>query len=180
MAKYRFSAYLFALLCLTCCEERPPSNRVGHADVRTSNPSRLYFNNLRQTDYIRSDSTRGMDRYQFRAFPDSSNQPVFMPIILDNWIEDEAYLQFEALPYPGTYAQPLQFIVNSRDTIRLASSNALDQLTFGRQLLVALRSNQPLMVVTATGGTKPLYQKGYGSDWTRTVLDDYFKLVDDQ
>lgn len=181
MEKYQYFGYpLLIGLFLLACESRPPSTKVGAAELRTSEPSRLYFNNLRQNDYNQSESADRTHLLRLRNFPDSSLVPLVVPIIAHNWLEDEAYLSFQPVPYPGTYSDSLVIIFADSDTFQLKGATPMERFRAGEKLLNHLQNDSNWKIVTKAGSSVPLFEQGYGQDWTRTVLMDYFKLVDNK
>lgn len=170
------------LLWLCACDEAPPRSGTGDRALRTTAPSRLYFKNVRASDYASTeeDASRA-DIYRFRDFPDTAAAPMLLPVIVDNWLEDEAYVRFATIPYPQGYARPLQLIgqtAGQPDTLTLNATDPAAQLAFAERLYRMLKRNGRISIVTTDPNSRSLGLDESGQQWTLTVLEDYLRLVE--
>ena len=93
---YTLSLLLLPVL-LWCCEQ-PEQQKTftGDSQFRTTEPSRLRFLNVRAAYYYRErPQDTKFDIYKLRKFKITKEKPLFIPVIVHNWLEDEAYLFFE-------------------------------------------------------------------------------------
>jgi hypothetical protein len=173
---------LCGLLLLAACSPGGAPDREKAARFRTTPPSQLYFKNTRSFHYEQSPwkDTR-MQRYKLRKFSGPERSPRIVPVILDNWMQDEAYLWFES---PA--GKPL-------DRCRLhwrhprqeeSGSYLLDNPTpagysrLGLSLYESLRQGHELRVEGPDSTFMPLFPDAEARSAFFTVLRDYFKLVE--
>lgn len=174
---------LLALLILPGCEQNMERQATGERQLRTTAPSQLYFKNLRTADYsLIEEQTPRLDIYRLKNFPDSSEYPLIVPLIVINWLEDEAYLRFTTVPYPNGYAHPLQITFLDRngnlDTLQLGSDDPLRQRQNAARLRDILQRRAYRTIVTKSGNEVPVFAREYGVNWLETTLNDYFSLTD--
>lgn len=177
------ASLLPALLILVACEQKMERRATGERQLRTTVPSQLYFKNLRSADYtVIAEQHPRLDVYRLKAFPDSSVQPLIVPLIVVNWLDDEAYLRFQTVPYPAGYERPLRLTYASPagglDTLVLESDDPARQRQLATQLREIIARRAYRSIVTKSGEFAPIFEREYGVNWLKTSLDDYFSLTD--
>ncbi len=178
----RIKLVFLLLLGLCACADAPPRTGTGNRAFRTTAPSHLYFKNMRAADYTTTeDEATRADIYRYRDYPDTAAVPMLLPVIVDNWLEDEAYIRFQLIPYPEGYAMPLRIVYpgsEGADTLVLTGTGPVSQLAFAESLYARLQRNATGSVVTKSGSLSKLTPGEDGQIWTKTVLQDYFRLVE--
>lgn len=173
------------LLGLWSCRADAPPDQTQASRFRTSSPSHLYFKNTRSFYYAQSrwKDTR-MDRYLLRALEAPDRRPLIIPVILDNWMEDEAYLFFEAPP--GHLLDSCRISwrpEESREaqgTYRLREPTPAGYSRLALDLYGSLRKGHSLEIQNPDSTFSPLFADSGQRTAFFTVLRDYFKLIDAQ
>ena len=111
-------------LVLSACNV-PPSgaSRTPDERFRTTQPSRLYFKNMRAYYYDQEvQPGTKTDLYTLKKFSRATDRPLLIPVIADNWLQDEAYILLQ----PNAYAY------FPEDTLHLksATTDAQEMETF--------------------------------------------------
>ncbi|MEL6926847.1 MAG: hypothetical protein AAFO94_22595, partial [Bacteroidota bacterium] len=85
---------------LSCEVPSAQKEFTGDKQFRTTDPSRLYFSNMRSGSYFnrRKPNTK-VDLYTLRKFSREKERPILYPIIVNNWLQDEAYVFIERNQY---------------------------------------------------------------------------------
>lgn len=178
---------IFLSLCVFfyfgCQQNRKTKAFSGDRQFQTTDPSRLYFKNIRSINYYqtRKPNTK-IDIYQHRKFSRTDKRPILYPMILDNWLTGEAYLFIEKNAYPK-FAEPL-LIQAQKDTVintfKIEVFNKKNQYRFAEQLYNALNDGQELTVKTKTGAFVPIFQNYQDKSNFRMTISDYFRLIEQE
>ncbi|MDX1666438.1 MAG: hypothetical protein R3350_04390 [Saprospiraceae bacterium] len=181
----KFSLYLcffFLLLSVSCQPGDRSSKATGDQIFRTTPPSHLYFKNLRATAYkIEREPITGVDNYRHRRLPDSLDRPLLYPLIVNNWMEDEAYLKLRRIPYPEGYSVPLQihWMQESKSgTIEMKDTSLRGQRETAISISEKLRSGAQMEILDAEGERRGAFTRSAYRQLFVTIVDDYLRLTD--
>jgi hypothetical protein len=180
----KFSSILFQLLLLLFLSCQPvTTTQVPPADTRfrTTPPSKLYFNNIRSTAYtVTTHEATQTNQYQLRTWPDTAAAPFLVPVIVDNWLYDQAYLQLKWVALEEEPNLPYRIRAFSKTTeayFTLEDHTWGQQYDFAQQLFKALLNGQELQLIKSDSLQMPLF----GDDKTRSLfritLQDYKNLT---
>jgi len=175
------SAFLFGLLGACSAPETSPAATEGGV-FRTTQPSHLYFKNIRSSSYLQETKagTR-IDLYRLRGLADTKERPLLYPIIVDNWMEDEAYLLLEPNDFIQGFSDTLRVHWRSeRDSGRyeLARRDWQQQYLFAQQLYEGVQAGYGFRIQTAGGEYVPFLEANQDRQSFRTTLRDYNKLTE--
>ena len=176
---YLFLCLVFLGSCTTDSLPLPP--KEGKREFRTSDPSRLYFKNLRVNNYELEELAQlRMRLYRLRNCVQIDQGPAIIPLIVDNWLQDEAYLLLELKDWPEN-ADTFR-LIDSKATpigkeILFVTKDRLAQYAFAQQIASHLKKGNSLELKT-----KGRYVKLFTSDnelkCFLTTINDYNKLTD--
>lgn len=122
-----------------------------------------------------------MNLYRLRKFSDTPDRPILYPIIVDNWIKDEAYLFIEGNDYNSGFKNPLTILaveVNDTSTLELTRPTIEMQLTFAELLATRIEAGQELLVLDSTGTAIPIFKDKQDQLNFLTTIKDYKKLTE--
>ncbi len=142
--------------------------------------SELFFRNVRQIFYDRSSPDGTWQAYRFSDRHLGNERPVILPIIVINWLKDEAYLLIdtnELLSEEG-YLEVIisDFSTSKSDTIILNHRGRERMLEFGSQLYEAIQANQKIEV-RSKGKFLPVLHEGIDRETFRVTMSDYYRLT---
>ena len=155
---------------------------AAETQFRTTQPSHLYFKNIRSSRYQQeTQADSRLDLYQLRASADTEQRPILHPVIVDNWMADEAYLQLEPNAYEGGFTDTLRVAWRSeRDSgqFELARRDWPSQFRFAQRLYKGLQAGQHFRIQTAAGGYARLLEENKDRQNFLTTLRAYNKLIE--
>lgn len=173
---------------IAACSPRPADNykAIGDKRLRTTAPSRLFFNNIRQIDYRQLATTTGEpDCFLLDRWPEASELQLG---IANHWLADEAYLQW--LPAgavnEGRKDSLLLLLLSPAGKSRklaFAANSPVDGYEAGVLLYGALVNDGRLAILTpALQGqamdTLSVWEDAASQRAAVVVLSDYFRLVE--
>ncbi len=170
---------MLAILVFTFPEDRPI--RLDSASFSMPENEELYFKNLRSYYYtieLREDANFKL--YRIKSHNSDTNLPGFSFAIVQNWLNDEAYVLLE--PHSG-WQKPDTLrlsIVNgndARDTLTISRWNNLEHYTFASHFYMALRNSENNYFLETDMGWRPIFERGDERLSLKKTLKDYFKLV---
>ncbi len=148
---------------------------------RTSQPSLLYFKNMRSTQYTMEEQAKSrIELYRHRKFEPTTQRPVLYPVIANNWLNDEAYLFLMPNEFEGQLAEPLTITqdTSSTEALRLESPKPGQQLELALQLFEGLKAGKNWFVRQQNGHYLPLYTDGDERAAYLTTVQDFLRLTD--
>ena len=177
---------ILSIIIYTSCEQ-PEAQKVftGDKQFRTTDPSRIRFHNVRSVYYYRERARNTkMDIYKLRKFEMKKDKPLLIPVIVNNWMEDEAYLFFEKNLYPYytdtitiKYQNPSDTLV-SEGFYQLPLPNKKYQYEFGGQLFESITRGDDLFMKNAKNEFVPIYNLAEERLAFVTTLKDYYRLTE--
>ena len=153
------------------------------AKFTTSDPSELFFKNVRQIYYDQEEMAAAkLNVFRLGDRSQAEDYPVINLAIASNWRYDEAYLLVE----PNAYLEELDSIrVTWKDpanqhegTYRWARGNKEAQFTFASQLYRSVQRGHQLYVTNARGEQEKLLDRYDDREAFRKTMFDYYRLVD--
>jgi hypothetical protein len=180
----RFHYLFFPLLfLLTSCGGPVTKPSDNDRPFRTTAPSRLYFKNIRSTAYATIDNKQeGMDWYRFRKLPTEADAFTFIPVIVDHWLQDEAYIMFQFLGNENqSFAEPLTIQWqddNNEGEFDFAQRDQAGQFEFARNLYTQLQQKNKLAILGKEGEPIPILENYKDRTYLLTILSDYFRLTE--
>ncbi|MEO1517791.1 MAG: hypothetical protein AAFV95_22410 [Bacteroidota bacterium] len=175
--------YPLMIICFFACDTPQPKKGGGQGEkiFRTTDPSRLYFRNIRSTHYYHErDVATDMDIYRLRRYSRTSKRPIVMPVIVNNWLQDEAYMLVEPNGYKGL-ADPLHIQVEKDTSIQplvLSNPTKKGQYEFAAQLYSLLKDKESLEVKTEEGDFISIFNNMDDKNNFLTVMKDYYRLTE--
>ena len=172
---------IFIISLFSCQHRKEERSRITNSVFQTDDPSRIYFNNIRSINYYRTRKPNtDIDIYQLKKTVRTDERPIVRALILDNWMDKEAYVFVEKNEYPS-FHEPLTVIIqgdNTVDTLQLAVFNKKNQYQFTEQVYHALTNRHPVAVKTKGGSFVPIYETYQDRNNFLTTLKDYYVLID--
>ncbi len=173
---------LFSIsICLACESNKQPKAFTGDRQFQTTDPSRLYFKNIRSIAYYRTRKPHSdIDIYQVRKFSRTDKRPIIYPQILDNWLDNEAYIFLEKNAFPK-FASPLTIKAESDSlstTFEIDIFNKKNQYEFASSIFNALSNGQELSVKTKEASFVPIFQNYQDKSNFMMTMRDYYGLIE--
>ncbi len=116
----------------SCNDKTPESQPIKNKSklFSTTDPSKLYFNNIHSIHYYR-DRKQGtkLDIYRHKKFSRTNKRPIIYPLIVNNWMEDEAYLFIEENEFPD-FNDSLSIRMIATDTVVVSLDLRTKENTF--------------------------------------------------
>lgn len=142
--------------------------------------SELFFRNVRQIYYDRSSPDGTWQAYRFSDQHPGNERPLIIPVIVINWLKDEAYLLIDTNEMLSV-EDDLQVIISNTsssnaDTLILNQRGRERMLEFGSRLYEAIRSNQKI-VVKSRGEFLPVLNEDIDREAFRVTMSDYYRLT---
>ncbi len=140
----------------------------------------LFFRNVRQIYYDRSSPDGTWQAYRFGDRYTGNERPVILPVIVINWLHDEAYLLIESNDILSE-EDYLQIVVSeasmsTSDTLTLNERGRERMLEFGSRLYEALQANSKI-TVKSSGTFVPILTEEIDREAFRVTMADYYRLT---
>jgi len=178
---YQIGCVMIAVMLASCAPPQPQREFTGEKIFRTTQPSRLFFANTRAHSYYRKRPPgTDLDVYKLRKFQFTTKRPMLIPIIVDAYLKDEAYLFVEANKFPGL-SDPITFRVESKesiDTLRLDLPSRKAQLAFATDLYAGIMEGHKISVMVRDTGFVEIYEKRAERSAFQAVVKDYYRLTE--
>ena len=183
--KFFWFAILIGFIWIGC--EQPEAQKVftGDKQFRTTDPSRIRFHNVRSVYYYRERAKHTkMDIYKLRKFEMTKKRPVLIPVIINNWMKDEAYLFFENNLYPYfTDTITIKYQQQTDSTTAegfytLPLRNKKFQYEFGGHLFESLTRGDKLFLKNSQKEFVPIYDDPKDKAAFITTIKDYYRLTE--
>lgn len=174
------------LLVLICACNRPPESANERANplFSTTQPSRLYFKNMRSFYYQQSTKPgTKTDVYVLKKILQSTEKPMLVPIIADNWMEDEAYILLERSPHPYLNMDTLTVRWESEKTgesgvYHMAQPSVQAQYELAKFMYENLNFGHKLSVLTTDHEWESLFPDAGEAQNFITTIKDYNILTE--
>ncbi len=177
----RFCA-LFLFFSLVSCGKEQAVSPEGASVFQVSDPSHLFFKNMRSNQYIQTTqpNTR-IDQYRLRQWDLDKDRPLLVPVIVDNWMQDEAYLFVETNAYQPGFAEPLTVQWSTEEEqgqIALEQRQPADQRTFLLAVYDAIDRGANLQIRIDEDQYTSLFENTLDQLYFRKTVKDYLRLTE--
>lgn len=140
----------------------------------------LFFRNVRQIYYNRSSPDGKWQAYRFKDFYEGNERPLIMPVIVINWLQDEAYLLVDSNEFLGE-EDFLSVVINDTlqhktDTIMLSQRGRENMLEFASRVYEGIQHQSPMFVKSKTEYL-PLLNDEDDRESFRITMSDYYRLT---
>ncbi|MGB3848509.1 MAG: hypothetical protein WA958_00965 [Tunicatimonas sp.] len=153
------------------------------AKFTTSDPSELFFKNVRQIYYDQEEMAAAkLNIFRLGDRSEAEDYPVINLAIASNWRYDEAYLLVE----PNAYFEELDSIrvtwknaeTQQEGRYRWARGSKEAQFKFASQLYRSIQQGHQLTVTNRQGQQEKLLDRYDDREVLRKTMFDYYRLVD--
>jgi hypothetical protein len=176
---------LLALCFLIACQVDNASSespKTEKSPYHTTAPSLLFFKNMRSTYYTMEEQAKSrIELYRHARFQENNQRPLLIPVIANNWMEDEAYLFLEKAPYQNGYANPLTIRLVSgegEEEIQLAPANVDNQYALSIKLYESIKASNSIMVKDSSGQWVGVLEEKSDRMYYTTTVRDFLKLTE--
>ncbi len=181
MLKSFLTCLLLIIALLTGCKiDRDKKVDRSMFQFKTADDSELFFRNVRQIYYDRTSPDGRWQAYRFSDRYLGNDRPMILPVIVINWLKDEAYLLIdtnEILSEEDFLEVIITDSVTSKsDTLTLNQRGRERMLEFGSQLYEAIQANQQI-VVRSKGEFHPVLNNDIDRETFRVTMSDYYRLT---
>ncbi|MEL7159842.1 MAG: hypothetical protein AAFN92_03720 [Bacteroidota bacterium] len=171
----RYLLLLLVLTFLVACEGGTAARKAAKGPYFVSDPDHLYFKNTRLRHYRADESRQEVTVYRHDDL--LASEARVLPILLDNWLEDQATLRFDVRrdPAQDAVAEPFRLDVRQDagwESLRLSVPPTNEEVA---ELRRYLSTNRELRVVMGLDTLAPF--PGEARATAKEVLDDYLRLV---
>lgn len=180
-----YTFFLLSTLIVGACggEGPPPAEDAGPKTIfHTTPPSQLYFKNIRSTSYYSERKKHSeMDIYRLRKFSTTRKRPILYPLIIQNWLEDEAYLFVEPNDYLYNFADklPIRWLEEGKEQqLTLPYRGKEEELAFAEAIYQALLAGHQLEIKVIDHGWVPLFKDGGDRQHFLITMRDYLRLTE--
>lgn len=163
---------LLLLLFLLSCETSPkkPKN-IFHVIA----PNQLYFKNVRSIYYkTETDKATKIDYYTLNKWNEKSLKPALVPVIADNWIEEEAYLQ---LNFKNITADSYNVNIEKWENINLPTQAKMSNQQ-AYELALAIKNQLLANELVVVNDSIILFEDRNERSYFLTTLQDYLRLIE--
>ena len=156
---------------------------MSDSQWRTTQPSRLYFANMRQSQYYheRGRGTR-IDTYRHRKFSNSTKRPLIIPTIIDKWMEDEAYIFLRRNDYPDYSNYITLQWRTAQDSVlgsyELQRQSRQKQYELAGEIYDQLLQEHKIYVLQADSTYARMYADKDDRQAYLTTMKDYYRLTE--
>lgn len=180
LKSYLISISLIILLLSGCKIDRDKTVDRAKFQFEMGDDSELFFRNVRQIYYDRSSPDGTWQAYRFSDRYTGNDRPLIIPVIVINWLEDEAYLLIESNDFLSDedFLRVVITDMNSltTDTVTLNQRGRESMLEFGSRLYEAILSNHKVDI-QKNGEFLPVLTQEVDREAFRITLADYYRLT---
>lgn len=180
LKSYLAGFFVLLLLPVGCKIDRKKEVDRTKFQFEMGDDSELFFRNVRQIYYDRSSPDGTWQAYRFGDRYKGNERPLLLPVIVINWLNDEAYLLIETNDFLGDEYFLRVVIADSgslkTDTITLHQRGRERMLEFGSQLYEAIMANHEIQI-QYKGTFIPILTEEADRETFRITLADYYRLT---
>jgi hypothetical protein len=171
---------MILLLLLGCKIDREKKVAREKFTFEMGDDSELFFRNVRQIYYDRSSPDGTWQAYRFSDRYLGNDRAVITPVIVINWLKDEAYLLIETNDML-TNEDELSVIITDQaksvsDTLLLKERGRERMLEFGSRLYEALQAKKELTILSQ-GAYVPVLSEDLDREAFRVTMADFYRLT---
>jgi len=172
--------FLVLLLLVGCKIDRDKEVDRTKFQFTMGDDSELFFRNVRQLYYDRYSPDGTWQAYRFSDRYLKNNRPVILPVIVINWLNDEAYLLIETNELLSKEDYLCVTLTNPQtsktDTLILNERGRERMLEFGSRLYEAMKSNERI-AAKSQGTFVPILKEEVGREAFRITMSDFYRLT---
>jgi hypothetical protein len=182
--KYFSITALVLLSWMSCGDGTAPQDTDTSSPYYVDDASYLYFKNLRVKDYtVEERQTPRVDVYRHRDGAEIADRPTMRIALIDNWLQDEAYLQIELVDAAGASLGPVSLSprfggATAGESYVVGSGQPADALAFVRAVRAAANQRRVLTFAAEGGGVADFVIDLNDFSPQLTTIDDYLRLID--
>lgn len=168
-------------LALSACDTKRTEPFSGDPAFRVSQPSRLYFANIRASSYyLENPKGTHLEVYRLRKFSQGANRPMVVPVIVQAYLKDEAYVFVRPNDYPGIDpGLKIRFATaDSSGTYGLGDGSKASHGALAEGLRRSILRGDSLYLALAGGREAYIYPTRAERGLFLTVMADYDRLLD--
>ncbi len=173
--------FVYVLFCFGCEQNSTPKAFSGTPKYKTTDPARLYFNNIRSIAYYRTRKLHSeIDIYQLKKKAQTVARPIIHPMIVDNWLDNEAYLFLEKNDF-RQFFNPLTIKIEQDTSSTIVAINVFNkgkQYDFAAKIYAALKARQTITVKNKEGQFIPILENYQDKSNFMITMTDYFRLIE--
>jgi len=167
--------FLLFLLALIACDGNTAARKAAKGPYYVSDPDHLYFKNTRLRHYNADESRQEATVYRHADL--LASQAALIPVLLDNWLADQATLRFDVRTDPAEAAITQAFRLDVRkvtgwQAVPLTVPPTQEELVELRNHLATQRELRVVRGIDTLAAFPDEARKA-----AREVLDDYLRLV---
>ncbi len=174
----RYLPLLLMILLVGCKIDRDKKVDRNKYTFTINDDAELFFRNVRQIYYDRSSPDGTWQAYRFSDRYVGEEKPAIYPVIVINWLKDEAYLLIDTNATLSVEDSLKVQIVNKTDTtiIQLKERGRERMLEFGTKLYEAIQSGNEMSVLFH-GKYVPIFTDGNDRESFRIPMGDFYRLT---
>jgi len=165
-----------------CDVQEARKEYTGKREFRTTDPSRLYFKNMRSAYYFRSRRPNSKkDIYVLKKNSKDSDRPVVYPLIINDWMNDMAFIFIEKNKYkyfPEGNLNILWQDADSTGNFVWKSPTKEAQFEFAKAIYQGLLKGYDMSMVSEKGDTIPFLEVHQDRRNFVVAMGDFYKLVE--
>jgi len=171
---------LILLLLAGCKIDREKEVDRSKFQFKIGADANLFFRNVRKIYYDRSSPDGTWQAYRFSDRYTGNDRPVIEPVIVINWLQDEAYLLIDVNDLLGEEDMISVTLsdahTNKTDTLYLNQRGRERMLEFGSKLYEAIQANQKV-AVKSKGEFVPIFTDEMDREAFRITVSDFYRLT---
>ena len=171
-------AILFLQIISACTQPAADATNQPNPFFSTTPPSRLYFKNMRSYYYQqRTMPHTRTDLYTLKTLPAQVDYPMLIPIIADNWMQDEAYLLLQRNNHPAWATDTVRFRWQDPQSgqygfIDWSENTMRAQYELAETIVQQLSVGHKLSIIQADSSSIPVFEeKEYIANFLKTMAD---------
>ena len=184
-----FRSLAAAAVCLAtalapagCEAPRAQRDFSGDPAFRTTPPSHLFFKNVRASSYY-AERPKGMelDLYRHRRFSQTAKRPMLIPVIIDDWMRDQAYLFVRPNDFAGIHDPLTVKVMRPRGDTVLTMPDVPTrpaQFAFANELYAQLLEGHRVYLLQVDSTYLPIYEQRAERASYLAVMQDYYRLTE--
>lgn len=173
-----FKALGFVVILLSGCKiDQDKKVDRSKFQFTIGDDAELFFRNVRQIFYDRASPEGTWQAYSFKNRYQGNERPVIVPVIVINWLKDEAYILIDTNDLLAD-EEELRVVILSTplDTIALRDRGWERMLEFGSRVYEALQANQQLQI-QSKGIYRPILTEENDREAFRVTMADFYRLT---
>jgi len=165
-----------------CDVQEARKEYTGKREFRTTDPSRLYFKNMRSAYYFRSRRPNSKkDIYTLKKISKDTDRPLLHPLIINDWMNDMVFVFIEKNKYkyfPNDNLNIMWEHADSTGSFVWKSLTKEAQFEFTGAIYDGLLKGYDMAMVSEKGDTIPFLEVHQDRKNFAVVMRDFYKLTE--